>query len=284
MTIRRCGTKAGRACAIVTFLLIICCKGETMSGERMKIGSIDEVSPSSWDALAQRKVFFGHQSVGDNIIVGMEEIMKERPGVRLDIRKTKKPENFGNAVFGHFAIGKNEDPATKIHDFDAIMRSGVAGRVDIALFKFCFVDITGSTDAGKLFEDYAHAMASLKTAYPGVAFVHVTVPLLRREKASPKAWLLRLLGKGDGFFADEHNVRRNEFNDLMRAAYAGREPLFDLAAFESTHPDGSRETFTDRGRTCSALAPEYTEDGGHLNALGRRMVAGQFLIFLAGIR
>jgi lysophospholipase L1-like esterase len=33
-----------------------------------------------------------------------------------------------------------------------------------------------------------------------------------------------------------------------------------------------------------SLCPEYTEDGGHLNAVGRKTVAEQLLVFLAGLK
>jgi hypothetical protein len=37
------------------------------------------------------------------------------------------------------------------------------------------------------------------------------------------------------------------------------------------------------GRGIPALAPAWTDDGGHLNVEGRRMIAEQFLVFLAGL-
>ncbi len=264
-------------------MLFVCCKGETMTVERIQFDSFTGVSPSTWEALANRKIFFGHQSVGDNIIQGIGECMDGNPGLKLDVRKTKKTDAFGKGVFAHFPIGKNEDPGSKIDDFNRIMRSGIGERVDIALFKFCFVDITASTDVRKLFDEYRATMASLRGDYPDVTFVNVTVPLLRKEKSSLKAWMKKVLGRGDGFFADEHNVRRNEFNELIRKEYGGRAPVFDLAAIESAYPDGSRETFTHGGKIYYSLAPDYTEDGGHLNGPGRKVVSEQFLVFLSRI-
>jgi hypothetical protein len=69
------------------------------------------------------------------------------------------------------------------------------------------------------------------------------------------------------------NARRAEFNDLMRQTYGGREPVFDLAAAEATFPDGARELHLLHGRQIEALAHSYTDDGGHLNAIGRVQVA-----------
>ena len=70
--------------------------------------------------------------------------------------------------------------------------------------------------------------------------------------------------------------------DQLRADH-GSEPLFDLAGIESTLPDGTRCTqFLDRNRT-PGLIPEYTNDGGHLNDVGRAIVATAFLQFYNGL-
>jgi len=78
----------------------------------------------------------------------------------------------------------------------------------------------------------------------------------------------------------DDNARRAVFNQRLRAAFADRT-IFDLAAIESTHPDGSR-VFYGRAGAVEALAPEYTADGGHLNAFGRKVAARALLRILAG--
>ncbi len=62
--------------------------------------------------------------------------------------------------------------------------------------------------------------------------------------------------------------------------YVG-QPIFDLARHESTRPDGTRETFAVGGRVAYALAPVYTDDGGHLNGVGRRVMASHMVRFAA---
>ena len=71
--------------------------------------------------------------------------------------------------------------------------------------------------------------------------------------------------------------------DLLREAYEGKEPLFDIAGIESVGPGGERESFDVKGKSFPALVPAYTDDGGHLNALGRKVVAEKLLVFLAGL-
>ncbi len=60
-------------------------------------------------------------------------------------------------------------------------------------------------------------------------------------------------------------------------------PFFDIAKIESTFPDGTRSTFTKDGKTYYSMVPEYTHDGGHLNEMGRKKVAKQFLLLLANL-
>jgi hypothetical protein len=114
-----------------------------------------------------------------------------------------------------------------------------------------------------------------------VTFVHVTVPLTTEPglKEAAKNFVKRFLGRPRSSRLD--NVRRARYNELLREAYAGREPLFDLARLESTRPDGTRQLFREDGRDYEALVPAYTDDGGHLNASGRQMAARALLEFLA---
>jgi lysophospholipase L1-like esterase len=79
------------------------------------------------------------------------------------------------------------------------------------------------------------------------------------------------------------NAKRNEFNALLGQEFGAIDPIFDLAQIESTRPDGSRAYFQRSTESVFTLAPEWTYDGGHLNAAGRRVVAERFLAFLAHV-
>jgi hypothetical protein len=122
-------------------------------------------------------------------------------------------------------------------------------------------------------------MSLLKKRFPKTTFVHVTVPLTS-SKTGLKPWVKRIIGREDpwGF---EENIRRNQFNGLLRKGYQNKEPIFDLAEIESTLPDGTRQTFSKDGNTYYSLIPDYSNDGGHLNELGRKIVAGELLLLLA---
>ena len=251
-----------------------------MEESKIEYDKIKSIPAKKWDQLSQKKIFFGHQSVGNNILKGIKSLMKENSDIQLNITEISEGSELPEGIFAHTHIGKNEDPQSKINAFVRFMENGLGNNADFAFFKFCFVDIDSRTDIEKLFNAYKTNMAQLKKKYPETTIIHFTVPLLRKSEPSFKQWLKGLFGKTDGFFADKHNVQRNEFNELIVREYSGSEPVFDLAEIESVYPDGSRETFTADGKTYYSLVPEYTHDGGHLNEVGRKKLAEQLLVFL----
>ncbi len=248
-------------------------------------GTVGTATPSNPNVLTDqqiaavmaKKIFFGHQSVGNNIVQGIRDLEKVDPRLKLNITKSPDPQSVVGPAFVEFEIGQNGNPQSKIDSFAAILDKGMGAQGGIAMFKFCYVDIDASTDVPAMFAGYRDAMSTLKERYPSLKIVHVTAPLTTVEPAA-KAWIKSLLGKATLRAA---NVKRNQFNNLMRQTYAGRATLFDLAAIESTRSDGSRSYFTRGSENVYTLAPEYTVDGGHLNEAGRRAVAAQLLLALA---
>lgn len=234
------------------------------------------VSDSTWARVASKRIFFGHQSVGGNILQGLEELAGGA-SVPLRIVASDRPDTVSGPALIHAAVGRNGDPRTKLAAF-----LGAAGRpeaaVSVAMVKFCYLDITPATDPDSLFRDYRAAVEQLRQANPEATIVHITAPLTA-EEGMPKRLLKKVLGRAT---VRDANRRRERYNALLRTEFE-REPLFDLAALESTRPDGGREASGGEADRAYALAPAYTDDGGHLNALGRRIVANRFLDFLAGL-
>ena len=266
---------------LLLFLLLAGCGGDEMQINHAKLPSIKDIPNSSWEKLSQKKIYFGHQSVGFNIIDGIKDLMKENPQIKLNIVETSEHKDFENPMFAHSRVGSNKDPKSKTDAFASLMDKGIGDGADIAFFKFCYVDISGQTDAQEIFTHYKDTLARLRAKYPKTAFVHVTVPL-STTKITWKTRIKEILGK-DEIWEYDANIRKNEFNDLLRKEYSGKEPIFDLAYVESTFPDGRRSTFTKAGETYYSMAPEYTYDDGHLNETGRKRAAEQLLVFLANL-
>jgi hypothetical protein len=240
----------------------------------------EQVQDSRLQFPSKEIIYFGHQSVGNNILSGLRDIMKENPQINLDIVESNKFTSLTPPVIIHSAIGKNEDPISKINAFSDIIEKEMGGKVDIAFFKFCYVDFDADTDIQAAFTHYQVAMRRLKDKYPETVFIHTTVPLTWIQTGF-KVWIKKIIGRSVGGYAD--NIKRNQFNDLLRKEYGSKEPLFDLALMESTHRDGHRVTFEKDGHIYYALADEYTDDGGHLNAVSRKIAADQLLHLLVDL-
>lgn len=256
---------------LVVFLgvLVINYKGVSM-------GKDASISKEMIDKLASKKIYFGHQSVGFNIIDGVKEIMLKNPNIKLNIKETRDPRDFDLPVFAHSNIGRNKEPISKIDDFKKVIESGVGNKVDIAFFKFCFVDVDEKTNAKELFKYYTESVSALASEYPKVNFVHSTVPLTTIQTGI-KAKIKKLFGKS--LWGEEDNIKRAIFNCMIIEKYGNM--VFDLAEAESTYPNGTKAQLYKNKSKFEYLISEYSHDGGHLNNVGKQRIAEELVKFLA---
>lgn len=229
--------------------------------------------------LSRRRILFGHQSVGRNILDGVERLAASR-GVGLSVLEISAPGPLRAGTLSHAYVGVNGDPRSKLAAFERLLDGSGDAPPDIALVKLCYVDVSADTDTAGLFEAYRAKMRDLAARSPKTIFVHVTVPLTTLQ-SGPKAWLKRLLGREP--YGALENGKREDFNARLRAAYAGREPLFDLARLEATTASGLPVTIESQGRRIPALDPAITSDGGHLDAAGQDRIARALVSYLASL-
>ena len=260
--------------ATVTMLVLPGCDQTKHEETSMEIAT--PISMPEWQALEQKRVVFGHQSVGENLLNGIARLAA-RDDVKIDIheQQTAPTENG----ISHFFIGRNGDPISKIEDFAAAIDAGAAQGADVALMKLCYADFDAATDAGQLAHNYIANLESLAQRHPDISFVAVTVPL-RAVQTGPKAWIKRLMGKLPSGYLD--NVKRAEFNTLLRERYLMAGSLFDLARAE-TESSGKYCMASVNGQAVEALCPELTHDGGHLNERGQELAAGAFVSFISSL-
>ena len=270
-----------RSLALAASLVLLACGSEPSVNPATLAMADQPAAPSAAQLarLATRKVFFGHQSVGNNILDGVRALIADGEAPALNIVRAADPSTVPGPAIVEAEIGRNGDPLSKARAFDAALARGLGAEGGVALYKHCYVDVVPGTDADALFAAYRANMDSLMTRHPEVTFVHVTMPLTTVEPAG-KRLVKRLLGRTT---AVDLNATRNRFNRLLRQTYASKAPVFDLAALESTRPNGARMFVAQGGDTVYTMAPEWTDDGGHLNPAGQRMVARQFLALLAGL-
>lgn len=255
----------------IAFLSIALFSG--CSEERTESGAAavqDQLTAAQWRAVMQKRVYFGHQSVGENILSGVKSLSGEA-GVSLPVLETADPVSENGIV--HFRIGKNGDPLSKMNDFARVMENIAEQGADVALMKLCYIDFNSNTDAKAVAKEYCALLDRMSRRHPQTKFVAVTVPLTVVQ-TGPKAWIKRLLGKPPAGVPE--NQRRQEFNNVLRTVYGSKGEIFDLARLES----GSDSA---RKGTLEALNPDLSSDGGHLNLRGQRLLAGSLLKAIAGI-
>ncbi|ODB88097.1 hypothetical protein A3196_10680 [Candidatus Thiodiazotropha endoloripes] len=229
------------------------------------------------------RVFFGHQSVGNNIISGLQQLA-QKTGFDLNIVDLGSIESESQpSGLVHGPIGENRKPVSKCRDFERVIDQQLSDKVDFALFKFCYIDVNRNTDIDNLFRVYRFTMDQLMDDHPQIRFIHSTIPL-RCSPSTPGVRLKELVGKllGKKNNSKLDNFQRNQYNRLLVETY-GQSQVVDIAAAEATGSNGRRESFKMHGVANSALLEEYSSDGGHLNALGQRRVAQSFIHQLADI-
>jgi hypothetical protein len=250
---------------------------------RTEAYDVASATPAQLERVANLRMFFGHQSVGGNILSATPDVFAAAGVAGPEIVESEDPAAAFGPVILHSSIGRNGDPLGKIAEFDRVIRSGMGDSVDVATFKLCYVDIRAGDDINTVFEAYRDTLSALERDYPDVTFLYVTVPLttefggpLERAKRRVKD----ILGR-DNRFVPAHNVAREEFNALIRAEFGDSGRLFDIAAVQSTGVHGNRQVRSHAGSVYFAMEDVHASDPGHLNPDGGAIVASAFLATVA---
>jgi hypothetical protein len=259
----------------IILILLGGCKEKSMVIPIQMERDLSTIQDKNINALKSKKIFFGHASVGYNIVNGMEDVKAaNKRFVEINIRELKGSDEVVAAGIYHSVNGENGFPKSKIDGFKNVLRErGFGSRLDIGFFKFCYVDFDRDSNVNEIFDYYSKSIDELKKEFPKLKILHVTTPLYAH------AWgvkgFIKSLIKGD-----VSNIKRNEFNKLMISKYRDIDPIYDLAKIESTLPDGSKVTFKYKGGEYFSLAKQYPSDGGDLNELGRYLGAKGLFIGL----
>jgi hypothetical protein len=223
--------------------------------------------------IGESHIYFGHQSVGENIVSGLKQIISERKQSGLIVEELKNNSISDGNYFVHSKIGNNGDPKSKFREFEAIVDTLSVKKLDIAMMKLCFVDFNKNTDLEGIFKTYVSKIDSLQKKYPDLTIIHFTVPL----KSQP-TWInkIKAIIKNRVIDDPQDNIARNKYNELILSKYP-KEYIFDLAKEESTYPDNKRESIVVNGISSYSLIKEYTDDGGHLNKIGQQIIAEKLI-------
>ncbi len=240
------------------------------------------VEPSSDElaTFAGTTLLFGHQSVGVNVLDGIDAVYGSAgvptPGI---VEVSPGSAAALHPGIDHAFVGVNGDPSGKLRDFEALV-DGAGEGVDVALVKLCYVDITASTDVRALFDEYVATMDALEQRHPDITFLYATAPLTtdRSWKANVKA----ILGIDDER-GPADNAARQEYNALVRDRYGSTGRLFDIAAVQATSDAGPMSRTHD-GEEYFVLNAAMSSDAGHFNEIGSRLAASELIRIVAALQ
>lgn len=264
--------------ALASAVMTAGCGGGAATTLEKSVLSFEQVTPEQWDRLAHERIFFGHQSVGNNLLDGVRDVMASNPHIRLNIIETPDGSAIDGAGFYHANIGTNGAPSSKLAAFrDAVPALGDSGT---ALLKYCYVDVNLESDPKAMFAEYQRTVEQIRAAHPNLKIVHITLPLTT-DAGNLRYWAaaVRRLPSHR-----QLNFIRHQYNEMLRTTYGGKEPIFDLARLESTEADGSEKLVRYKGQRVPVLSNAWTYDGGHLNEAGRRRLAEAFLTTLVSLQ
>lgn len=236
---------------------------------------------------AQARIFFGHQSVGNNIVGGIAAAYTAAGLPTPRVIDTRTAPADANPVFMENGIAENYEPIDKIDDFAAIMNGAMSSEVDVAFMKLCYVDVDASSsenDPDILFAHYQSVLASLEAAHPNVLFLHLGMPVRTDGNAvevAPSA-ISNVTGNL-GIAPDSLPtwMKRERYNSFMRANYGSTGRHWDLAARESAVGNGNvLARLYNSTYYVHTMNPAYASDGAHLNATGAQYMATELMKFI----
>lgn len=248
-----------------------------LAPERVDLSALDQVPDEVWARLRTQRIYFGHQSVGENVLAGLQWVLDRKPQIGLRVIAASQPGAFTEPGLIHGPIGENGDPLSKIGGFDTVVRGPDGAQLDVAFMKFCYVDVAAGSDPQAIVSAYRSTIDSISRDRPGLRIVHTTMPLTSLD-IGRKALVKRSLGFPSA--GESANPVRGSYNEALRESFAP-DAILDIAAIESKAPGHEGHTLASGDRNWPTLAPELTTDGGHLNTGGSVLVARELLLLLA---
>lgn len=201
------------------------------------------------DAIELR-ILVRHASVGENIRDGLDCLAGSYPSIS---ECTSYTPGMYNPTHWDFQSRGNPGWREKVDDF--VQATSVNyEQYDAFTMKFCFIDALDNNSPS--WDYYREAMLDLERTYPDKIFIWWTIPLTTSGNAG----------------ADHFNQQVRQY------VHEHHKVLFDIADLEAHDHDGNHLT---NPAGDEILFEGYTDDGGHLNWLGRIRVAKAFWVLVA---
>src|SRR5690606_15535865 len=133
----------------------------------MMTTEVADISPDAWQALASKRIFFGHQSVGRDIVGGMARVLADHPEIGVRVVGAEDPTQVDGPAFIETRIGRNREPHSKSDAFVDILANGFGTESAnaVAMYKYCYVDVQPTTDPVALFQTYAESIEQVRAKH-----------------------------------------------------------------------------------------------------------------------
>lgn len=242
---------------LIILLTLVClifgCAGKDEQSFLTNINTM--IQKTDLYTLKGKKVYFAHQSVGNNIVQGLSSLIEKSEDIKFikivtleDYLKDNYEHNDSFFYFIHSRIGQNGHPDIKLNDF--LQKCDSLPDIDAAFIKLCYADVRHETDVQVLYKNYVETLSQLQKKHQQAKFIYFTVPYTTKEGYF-KGTLKKVMGKHD------NNIARNKLNTLIRQT--NNIDIFDIGFYESHLESDNTELEKEY------LLKEYTYDNGHLN-------------------
>ncbi|MBN1343642.1 MAG: hypothetical protein JXQ73_13220 [Phycisphaerae bacterium] len=241
-------------------VLLVCAPAMGQIIDHDDVDAVSSLPQTTMDAVGQQRWFFSHASVGGNMMSGLADLHTADPNRYQWLRSTVSynsgelraynPPSPTNPGTVYDCNRGNPGWQSKFTIFDNSVRTSGwrTPAVDVSMDKLCYIDQNADPNV------CISTMTALESTYPATIFVYATMPLTTSQ--------------------DSSNILRSQYNDAVRAhCIANDRLLFDIADMEAHDPNGTEYTFESGGQTYQKLYSAYTDDGGHLNTVGRQRIA-----------
>jgi len=205
---------------VILIFMVLSCGKKIDNYSDIKEIQMNQFADQDILKLKNKKILFGHMSVGFNVLDGLKDLIKDDTRFKdYPVVELKDEDVINDSGFYHKRNGQNSFPVTKCDAFRSLlMKDSLGAQFDIAFFKFCYVDLKSETNVEEVFQYYAETIESIKSAFPKLNIIHVTVPLMVHNytlKSTIKNWIKK----------DMANINRNRFNQLLLEKYGSASPL-----------------------------------------------------------
>src|SRR2546427_3652753 len=100
---------------LVTVLAAVGCTTKNME----QVNRANMFSPEEIQRLGRVKVFFGHKSVGDNILQGVRDLEADHATLSLKVVSSNEPASVKGPALVEASLGENRNPESKNKAFAA---------------------------------------------------------------------------------------------------------------------------------------------------------------------